>query len=141
LVSATASASARRFNRPVPRVTRAALDQLKAHDWPGNVRELQNVVERAVILSEGGPIRFYIEPSVSLRIDERAVAAPDSSLPPNLLTREQLKRLERESIEQALKQANGRVFGPNGAAEMLGMKATTLTSRIAALGLKEKKSR
>lgn len=46
--------SARRMNRPVPRVTRATMNQLLAHDWPGNVRELQNAVERAVILSQGG---------------------------------------------------------------------------------------
>ena len=50
--------SARRMNRPDPRITQAALSQLAAYDWPGNVRELQNTVERAVILSRGGPLRF-----------------------------------------------------------------------------------
>jgi transcriptional regulator with GAF, ATPase, and Fis domain len=64
--------------------------------------------------------------------------ATNAPSPPDLLTRDALKRLERESIIHALKEAHGRVFGPNGAAELLGMKPTTLTSRIAALGLKQK---
>ena len=50
--------SARRMNRPDLRITQAALSELAAYDWPGNVRELQNTVERAVILSRGGPLRF-----------------------------------------------------------------------------------
>jgi transcriptional regulator with GAF, ATPase, and Fis domain len=54
------------------------------------------------------------------------------------MTREDLKRMERESIALALEQAGGKVFGPDGAAQLLGMKATTLASRIAALGLKAK---
>ena len=57
---------------------------------------------------------------------------------PQLLTREDLRRLERESIVFALKQAGGKIFGPNGAAKLLGMKPTTLTSRIVAVGLNQK---
>jgi transcriptional regulator with GAF, ATPase, and Fis domain len=129
--------SARRMNRPVPRITQTALNELSAHEWPGNVRELQNVVERAVILSQDGPLRFFVESSVPIRIDKRR---PTSEVPtsPQLLTREDLRRLERESIVFALKQAGGKIFGPNGAAELLGMKPTTLTSRIVALGLNQK---
>ncbi len=61
--------AARRMNRPTPRVTQAALGQLTAHDWPGNVRELQNAVERAVILSQGGPLRFDLAPSARAQPD------------------------------------------------------------------------
>lgn len=122
--------AARRMNRPTPRVTHAALNQLTTHDWPGNVRELQNAVERAVILAQGGPLRFEFAP-----------VAPSPSAPPKakavdawkLLTRDELKQHERESIVAALKQAGGKVFGPDGAAELLGMKPTTLASRIKAL--------
>lgn len=57
--------SARRMNRPAPRVTQATMNQLTAHEWPGNVRELQNAVERAVILSQGGPLRFEFAPAES----------------------------------------------------------------------------
>ena len=126
--------SARRMNRPAPRVTQATMTQLAAHDWPGNVRELQNAVERAVILSQGGPLRF-----------ELPAAAPDESShkkspplnPSKLLTRDELKRHERESIAAALKQTGGKIFGTGGAAELLGMKPTTLASRIKALGIKK----
>ncbi|MBI2189875.1 MAG: sigma 54-interacting transcriptional regulator [Acidobacteria bacterium] len=125
--------SARRLNRPIPRVSEAALNRLAAYDWPGNVRELQNVVERAVIVWQGGPLQFPLEPSD--RRDAQSKPA-DTQSPPRLLTREDLRRLERESIERALRQTNGRVSGRDGAAELLGMKPTTLASRIAALGLK-----
>ena len=131
-----AAQSARRLGRPAPRVPQAALGQLTRHDWPGNVRELQNVVERAVILCQGGPLRFHLEPP-ALNEPSRQ---PQATMTPSLLTRKDLKRLERESIASALRQADGKVFGPNGAAELLGMKPTTLASRIAALGLRGKKS-
>ena len=129
--------SARRLNRPVPRVTRSTMSQLAAHDWPGNVRELQNVVERALILSEGGPLHFHIEPSASREMQ----AQPSETLPARRpMRREELKRQERDNILRALRLTKGKVFGSNGAAQLLGMKPTTLASRIAALGLKRTKT-
>lgn len=129
--------SARRLNRPVPRVTRSTLSQLAAHDWPGNVRELQNVVERALILSEGGPLRFHLEPSERREMHSRP---PDTLPAQRPVTREELKRRERDNIIQALRLTNGKVFGSSGAAKLLGMKPTTLASRIAALGLKRNRT-
>ncbi len=128
--------SARRMNRRVPRVTQAVLSQLAAHDWPGNVRELQNVVERAVILSQGGSLRLHLQPSQS-----REISVPPPHIPSTarLATREDLKRQERENISQALRVTKGRIFGSNGAAVLLGMKPTTLASRIKALGIKKGK--
>jgi len=128
--------SAHRLNRPIPRMTQAALNQLAAHDWPGNVRELQNVVERAIILWQGGPVRFPLESSD--RPEPSSRPADTTTSASRLLTREELKRLERESILHALQQTAGKIFGPDGAAELLGMKPTTLASRVAALGLKQK---
>ncbi len=125
--------SARRMNGPAPRVTQATMAQLAAHDWPGNVRELQNAVERAVILAQGGPLRFEFAPTSS-RDSVGAKALPGPVSP--LLTRAELKRQERESIVAALKQSGGRIFGEGGAAELLGMKPTTLASRIKALGIR-----
>jgi len=125
--------SAQRMNRPAPRVTQAALGQILAHDWPGNVRELQNAVERAVILSRGGPLRFELPESKG----EGAQRVPPPPAPV-LLTRDELKRQERESIAAALRQTDGRIFGPRGAAHLLGMKPTTLASRVTALGLARK---
>jgi formate hydrogenlyase transcriptional activator len=127
--------SARRMNRPTPRVTPATMSQLTAYDWPGNVRELQNAVERAVILSQRDLLRFELAGSKAVDTP-RAFTGTLSK--PGVLTRDELKRQERESIATALKQTGGKVFGPGGAAELLGMKPTTLASRITALGLNRK---
>jgi transcriptional regulator with GAF, ATPase, and Fis domain len=126
--------TARRMNRPAPRVTPATLSQLAAHGWPGNVRELQNAVERAVILSQGGPLLFEL-PKKSASGSSRP---PEAIAPSPVLTRNQLKRHERDSIAAALELTSGKVFGPGGAAELLGMKPTTLASRIKVLGLKRR---
>jgi transcriptional regulator with GAF, ATPase, and Fis domain len=124
--------AAKRMNRRPPKFTNAAARQLAAHDWPGNVRELQNAVERAVILAQGGPLQF--DPPVTSR-PAPIVQIPDGS---PVLTRAELKQRERESIAAALAQTKGKVFGPAGAAALLGMRPTTLASRIKALGLQRK---
>lgn len=126
--------SAQRMNRRVPRVTQAMLSQLAAHDWPGNVRELQNVIERAVILSQGSALRIPLQSSPA-----RSVTSPPFPPAARLATREDLKRQERENITQALRLTKGRIFGSDGAAVLLGMKPTTLASRIKALGIKKGK--
>ena len=128
--------STRRMNRPEPQLTNAALDQLSSYDWPGNVRELQNTIERAIILWSEGTLTFDL-PSARMRkpTDEQEKALTKASLP----TRDELKRQEREAIITALKQTNGKVSGPGGAAELLGMKPTTLASRISALGVDRRK--
>jgi transcriptional regulator with GAF, ATPase, and Fis domain len=108
------------MNRPEPQISKSALDQLATYHWPGNIRELQNTVERAVIVWREGPLRFDLAPS------EVKVTLP---------TRDELKRQERELIVNALKQTNGKVSGPGGAAELLGTKASTLGSRISSLGI------
>lgn len=126
--------TAKKMNRPTPRFTKAQAEQLTVHDWPGNIRELQNAVERAVILAQHGPLQFELPDTKSTETSEpHKLAAPAA-----LLTRDELKRHERESISAALKQSGGKVFGENGAAELLGMKPTTLASRIKALGLSRK---
>jgi transcriptional regulator with GAF, ATPase, and Fis domain len=129
--------SARRMNRPAPNFTPDAINQLTSYDWPGNVRELQNAVERAVILSQGGSLRFDLGNSATGAPRPAAQTLTKSAL----ITREELKRQERNNIATALEKAAGKVFGPGGAAELLGMKPTTLASRIKALGLNRKISR
>jgi formate hydrogenlyase transcriptional activator len=126
--------SARRMNRPAPKFTPVTISQLTSYDWPGNVRELQNAVERAVILSRGGSLWFDLSDS--------SIGAPRPT--PQVLgksalrTRDELKHEERDNIATALEKTGGKVFGPGGAAELLGMKPTTLASRIKALGLSRK---
>ncbi|MFY9988884.1 MAG: sigma 54-interacting transcriptional regulator [Chthoniobacterales bacterium] len=122
--------TARRMSRAVPCVTEATMSQLISYEWPGNVRELQNAIERAAILAQGDLLQFdWLEASNS---------QPADGIP--VLTSAQLKQRERENLMIALAQADGRVFGPSGAAARLGMKPTTVISRIKALGLERHKS-
>jgi PAS domain S-box-containing protein len=124
--------SARRMNRPEPQLSKTAMDQLAIYHWPGNVRELQNSVERAIILWRQGPLIFDL-PASPARQDTGPPARATGMA--SVVTREGLKRQEREAIIKALKQTNGKVSGPSGAAEMLGMKPSTLASRISSLGI------
>jgi PAS domain S-box-containing protein len=105
-------------------IERNTLKVLQAYDWPGNVRELQNVIERAVILSESDV--FTVE-ETWLRPSE--LHRSSTNLSSLLLAR------EKETIEAALTQSNGRVSGPGGAAMMLGVPQTTLDSKIKRLGI------
>jgi formate hydrogenlyase transcriptional activator len=127
--------SARRLNRPEPQISRTALDKLSSYDWPGNVRQLQNAIERSIILWQEGPLTFDVPASRTTRNPAEHAEPPAMQAP---LTREELKRQERDAIAAALKQTNGKLAGPGGAAELLGMKPTTLASRISALGLNRK---
>ena len=131
--------AAQRFHRRPPRITPAAVRALSAYDWPGNVRELQNVLERAVIFSQGGPLELDTLPTPDrspwawLKTPRSPLLSPAAA---GIPTRAELKQRERESIRAALQETQGKVFGPGGAAELLGMKPTTLASRIKALGLR-----
>jgi DNA-binding NtrC family response regulator len=124
------------MNRPEPKITQAAVTQLTSYDWPGNVRELQNVIERSVILWQDGPLTFDLPTARTIENSREIVKPPTKQV---LLTREELKRQERDVIAAALEQTKGKVFGPGGAAELLGVKPTTLASRISALGLNPKR--
>ena len=126
--------TAKKMNRPLPRLSRTNANQLSAHAWPGNVRELQNAVERAVILAHDGELRFDLRPA-----DSSAPIQPKReehiATRSEVATRDDWKRQERESIMRALQQAGGKVSGPRGAAELLGMRPTTLSSRLKAMGI------
>jgi formate hydrogenlyase transcriptional activator len=131
LVARFIGQSARRMNRPEPQLSKTALDQLATYHWPGNVRELQNTVERAIILWREGPLTFDLPASPAHQDTDPPARATGKAL----VTRDELKRQEREAIINALKQTNGKVSGPSGAAELLGMKPSTLASRISSLGI------
>jgi DNA-binding NtrC family response regulator len=127
-----AQAAARRLRRPAPRLGVAALRQLAARDWPGNIRELENVIERAVILARDGELRF----------DATAPAVRPRSTPGALpqLSRQAMETHQRDTIAAALERTRGRVSGSGGAAELLGMKPSTLFSRMSVLGLRRGQS-
>ena len=94
------------MNRPEPQISRVALEQLSIYQWPGNVRELQNMIERAVILWNDGPLTFDLPDSLPLETNG-AAATPVANTA--VLTRNELKRQERDAIIKALKQTNGKV--------------------------------
>ena len=130
---------AKKINTRPPRLTKGNIERLQAYDWPGNIRELQNVIERAAIFAQAGALSFdflRLEPPKARGSVNLVPSTPRPD--PIILTESERKRRERESIVAALAQANGKIAGPRGAAELLGMKPTTLASRIKALGLKSK---
>jgi formate hydrogenlyase transcriptional activator len=120
---------ARRMNKRIETVPAATMATLSRYHWPGNIRELENFIERAVILSRGSNL------DAPLAELERLSAESSASLAPVLPTAT-LEEAERDHIRRALEQANWLVGGPSGAAARLGMKRTTLQSRMAKLGIK-----
>ena len=114
---------AQAMRRPIETIPTRAMEALQAWHWPGNVRELENVIERSVILSQGKELQV---PVAELR--DRGPSAPAGTLPT-------LEQAEREHILKALGEAGGKVGGRDGAASRLGLKRTTLQSRMAKLGL------
>ena len=124
-----------------PRLTRAGIVKLQSYDWPGNVRELRNVIERAGILARGGSLDF------DLPLQTRAPASPASDLrfdavtrgveEPEFLTEAELQIRERDNLLRILQKTNWKIKGADGAAELLGVKPTTLLSRIEKWGLKK----
>ncbi|UUO07206.1 sigma 54-interacting transcriptional regulator [Blastopirellula sp. J2-11] len=122
--------AARRVGRSKSSLTLAAAQRLQQYDWPGNVRELQHVIERAVITSTG--VRLNIElPDTSVAASPVVEVVKDVSI----RTDAQIRQLEVDNIVAALQAANGKVSGVGGAAELLGLKPTTLASRIKKLGI------
>lgn len=126
-------AAARRLRVPEPRLTEGDVRRLCRYPWPGNVRELENAIERAVILSTRGRLRLDLpETEAGLRTGPVATGVAPAARPPNENER---RTRDRAEIEAALAITGGRVFGPGGAAELLGVKPTTLASRIKAHGI------
>jgi transcriptional regulator with GAF, ATPase, and Fis domain len=107
---------------------------LKRYDWPGNVRELQNVIERAVITTRGRLIRFDRAAFAGGAVD--SLPQPVDATAAEVLSPEQLRDQERRNTLAALTQTNWKVYGPGGAAELLGVKPTTLAYRMKKLGLR-----
>lgn len=109
----------RRLNRPEPVLTEGVVRQLQSYDWPGNVRELHNVMERAAIVSQDR--RLVIEHSGQ---------GPAQSPHTGFRTEAQMQELARENLIAALRETAGRISGPTGAAELMGVRPTTLYSRL-----------
>jgi DNA-binding NtrC family response regulator len=116
-----------RMKRPVETIPAEAMQTLMEHNWPGNVRELQNIVERAVILSEDGVLRV---PPLERRGDLENSQSGGNSL----------NDMERDYILGVLDETQGIVGGPGGAARRLGLPRTTLISKMRKLGITHRRS-
>ena len=114
------------------RLSEGDMRRLADYDWPGNVRELENMIERAAILARDGRLR--IELPDSARPPSAGPAVADTAAP-TLLTDADRRDRDRANITAALQSCGGRIFGPGGAAALLGVKPTTLASRIKVLGI------
>jgi transcriptional regulator with GAF, ATPase, and Fis domain len=120
-----------------PRLVKAAIQQLQAYAWPGNIRELRNVIERAVILARGGVLTFDLptDRDVPPKASAQAQTPHTGDDQHHFLTERQVRERERANLLLILEHTGWRIKGPEGAAELLGIKATTLISRIKAMGL------
>jgi transcriptional regulator with GAF, ATPase, and Fis domain len=119
---------------PRPRLTRAGIETLQNYDWPGNIRELRNVIERAAIFAQGGALDFDLP---GTGVDLTSYGLEDGSeVEPEYLTDAEMRRRERENLFAVLQKTGWKIKGVDGAAELLGLKPTTLISRIEKMGLK-----
>jgi transcriptional regulator with GAF, ATPase, and Fis domain len=109
----------KKMGKSIDSISSQTMERLKQYPWPGNVRELRNLIERAMIVSIGR----------SLTIDIPAVAAGPSPLPVTL------QEVERKHIRDVLERVHWRISGKQGAAEILGLRPTTLHSRMKKLGI------
>src|SRR5262249_27682821 len=118
-----------RHGRPPPRLTPELLRSLARHSWPGNVRELENLLERALILTPAQeplilPPDFMVQGRPALRETETIEEAPT-----------RYDQAVRQCIERALLACRGQIYGEAGAAALLGLKPTTLQSKMRKLGI------
>lgn len=128
--------SAKELRCAKPRLTRAGIAKLQNYNWPGNIRELRNAIERSVILSRGGALDFDLPGEPPAPGSSRTAAREKSEGEPEFLTEIELQQRERENLLVVLQRANWKIKGADGAAEMLGVKPTTLVTRIKKWGLK-----
>ncbi len=126
----------RKLGRTMAPLSREDIIRLKSYPWPGNVRELQNVIERAVLTARQGRLNLDRALPETAEGSESAQAAEAPSDDNSIRTVAEMQALERENLIRALNAADWRISGENGAAKLLGLPPSTLTSRLKTLGLK-----
>lgn len=130
----------KKFNRSGVKLSKANLIHMENYPWPGNIRELQNVIERAVIISKSGRLSLDLpdNPTNKKLLNLKKISK-ETPMQGRVSTFYEIKQFERENILRALNQTRWKIFGVGGAAELLDIPPTTLTTRIQRLGLKEYK--
>jgi formate hydrogenlyase transcriptional activator len=125
----------RRMNKTIESIPSGTMKALCQYRWPGNIRELQNVIERAVILSSGPTLKVPIAELQSRTMTEPTRENASTRSTKRMPVRSILADVDRNQIIRALKEAGGRVGGPDGAAASLGLKRTTFITRMKKLGI------
>jgi PAS domain S-box-containing protein len=139
LASAFVERFSRRMGRRIEPLHPEEVRRLQNYSWPGNVRELQNVIERAIILATDSRIDLHRAlPAEAAASRPHPSSDEDGSATPPILTAIELESLERANFERALAAASGKISGNSGAAQLLGLPASTVTSRIKALGIQRR---
>ncbi|MFQ3197740.1 MAG: DNA-binding NtrC family response regulator [Paraglaciecola sp.] len=100
------------------------MQYLEQYNWPRNIRELENIIERQVILAKDHKLSF------NFLATQSPSGAPMQVPQSQLLTAQNHKQLEKNNIEAAMKHCNGKIYGQDGAAALLGLKSTTLVSKL-----------
>lgn len=129
LVTHFLQATCQRFHKPELKISLAQIQRLQEYDWPGNIRELENRIERQVILSQGDKLNLVEFPTrVNSTVDVPIIDE-------KYFTETHVKQLQIRTTLEALRKCNGKIYGVDGAACLLGIKPTTLSSRIKKWGL------
>jgi len=117
------------------KLSKQHIAMLQKHHWPGNVRELRNVMERAVILTRGARLRL----DLAMGGAPKSAPAPESEITNtgSFLTEKEFRGKEKQNLIAALRYADWRVWGPDGAAALLGIKPSTLSYRMSAFGIEK----
>ncbi|MCK5353336.1 sigma 54-interacting transcriptional regulator, partial [bacterium] len=129
--------AARKMNRMKLTLTSEHLRTLQEYDWPGNIREMQNVLERAMIRSRSGKVHLDLNGPIepTMPTSEKAVLNQDQTV--KVLPEARVRKMIRENTMAALSSSDWKVYGPGGAAELLGIQPTTLMSRMKKMGLEK----
>ena len=127
----------RKMNRPMLELNGDALDRLQRHDWPGNIRELQNVIERAVITAKTGILQIELprQGGGPLAAVGGALSGGSAGDDVMVITDEEIRQIERRNIIAALRMTKWKMGGAGGAADLLGIRPTTLASRMKAMDI------
>jgi formate hydrogenlyase transcriptional activator len=125
----------REIGRDITTIPASTMDALQKWPWPGNIRELENVIERAVILSSGDTLQVPASAFQGTQPAPRPVGAPPQTGAPPAPVENAYQEGEREMILKALRETKGIIAGPEGAAARLGLKRTTLHSKMRKLGI------
>jgi len=130
--------ASKKLNVPLPRLTQANIVELQGYDWPGNIRELQNVIERAVITSRSGKLSLNLSNGEkNIKRKSPAIDQKERDTKIRIRTEIEMEIHYQENLLDALNQCNWKITGSDGAAKLLGIKPTTLHSKIKKMGLRK----